>query len=201
MSTVNPQITDAVTQANLKSLGDAPAMAMGSIYSELAHSTGLAFQNAVRAQQQWNVLSQAATTQGVMQLYSVDTVSTAHTPPLSDASVGEAIAQAHGQAQAALQSSASALNQQIVQAVAFSNAATLDNADAFAHALRVSAAAATTALGALNRITLEAQSATLKNAARTACIACMLRSPDKAAEYAQVLERIDALPCATAAWG
>ena len=74
--------------------------------------------------------------------------------PLSDASVGAAIAQAHRQAQAALQSSASALNQQIVQAVAFSNAATLDNADAFAHALRVSAAAATTALGALNRITL-----------------------------------------------
>jgi hypothetical protein len=194
MSTVNPQITDGVTQANLKTLGDAPAMAMGSIYTELAHSTGLAFQNAVSAQQQWNVLSQAATTQGVMQLYSVDTASTAHPPPLSDASVGEAVAQAHDEAHATLLSSANALNKQIVQAVAFSNAATLDNADAFAHALRVSTGAAAAALGALNRITLEAQSATLKNAARTACIACMLRAPDRATEYAQVLERIDALP-------
>lgn len=194
MDTVNAQITDAVTQANVKTLGNAPAAAMSSIYSDLAHATGLAFQNAVSAQQQWNVLSQAATTQGVMQLYSVDTVSTAHAPLLSDASVSEAIAEEHGQAQAALLSSANGLNKQIVQAVAFSNAATLDNADAFAHALRVSTAAAVAALGALNRITVESQSAMLKNAARTACIACMLRAPDKAAEYAQVLESIDALP-------
>ena len=194
MDTVNAQITDAVTQANVKTLGNAPAAAMSSVYSDLAHATGIAFQNAVSAQQQWNTLSQAATNQGVVRLYSVDTVSTTQSPPLSDASVSEAIAQAHGQAQAALESRADAVNQQIVQAVAFSNAATLDNADAFAHALRVSTAAAAAGLGALNRITLEAQSATLKNAARTACIACMLRSPDKAAEYAQVLASIDAFP-------
>jgi hypothetical protein len=194
MDTVNAQITDAVTQANVKTLGNAPAAAMSSIYSDLAHSTGLAFQNAVSAQQQWNALSQAATNQGVMQLYSVDTVASALNPTVSDASVSEAIAHGHGQAQAALLSNTNALNQQIVQAVAFSNAATLDNADAFAHALRVSTSAAAAALGALNRITLESQSAMLKNAARTACIACMLRAPDKAAEYAQVLESIDALP-------
>ena len=29
---VNGMITDAVTQANVKVLGDAPAMAMGSLY-------------------------------------------------------------------------------------------------------------------------------------------------------------------------
>jgi hypothetical protein len=40
---VNGQITDAVTQANVKVLGDAPAMAMGAIYQSLAHSTGILF--------------------------------------------------------------------------------------------------------------------------------------------------------------
>lgn len=70
-TTVNPQITDSITQANVKVLGDGPAMAMGSIYQSLAHSTGLLFENAVAAQQQQSVLAQAATNVGVMQLYSL----------------------------------------------------------------------------------------------------------------------------------
>lgn len=68
---VNSQITDAVTQANLNVLGDGPAMAMGSVYQSLAHSTGILFENAVAAQQQQAVLAQAATNVGVMQLYSL----------------------------------------------------------------------------------------------------------------------------------
>ena len=70
---VNSQITDAVTQTNVKVLAEAPAMAMGSIYQSMAHSTGILFQNAVSAQQQQNILAQAAANQGVMQIYSVDT--------------------------------------------------------------------------------------------------------------------------------
>lgn len=38
---VNDQITDAVTQTNVKVIGEAPAMAMGNIYQTAAHSTGL----------------------------------------------------------------------------------------------------------------------------------------------------------------
>ena len=49
---VNGQITDAVTQANVKVLGDAPAMAMGAIYQSLAHSTGILYENATSSQQQ-----------------------------------------------------------------------------------------------------------------------------------------------------
>ncbi|MCF7965742.1 RebB family R body protein [Methylobacter sp. Wu8] len=71
---VNGQITDAVTQANVKVLGDAPAMAMGAIYQSLAHSTGILYQNATSAQQQLAISAQAATNQGVIQLYSVDTM-------------------------------------------------------------------------------------------------------------------------------
>jgi len=71
---VNGMITDAVTQANVKVLGDAPAMAMGSIYQALAHSTGILFENAASSQQQLAIAGQAATNQGVIQIYSVDTM-------------------------------------------------------------------------------------------------------------------------------
>jgi len=71
---VNGQITDAVTQANVKVLGDAPAMAMGAIYQSLGHSTGILFENAVSSQQQLQIAGQAATNQGVIQIYSVDTM-------------------------------------------------------------------------------------------------------------------------------
>lgn len=71
-SLVNGQITDAVTQANVKVLGDAPAMALGTVYQVLAQATGLSMQNAVNAQQQMNVVNQAVTTQGVALLYSLD---------------------------------------------------------------------------------------------------------------------------------
>jgi len=74
---VNGQITDAVTQANVKVLGEAPAMAMGSIYQALAHSTGILFENAVSQQQQLAIASQASTNQGVIQIYSIDTMSDA----------------------------------------------------------------------------------------------------------------------------
>lgn len=70
---VNSQITDAVTQSNVKVIGEAPALAMGSIYQTLAHSTGILYANAVAAQQQMNTLAQAATNQGVIQIYSIDT--------------------------------------------------------------------------------------------------------------------------------
>ena len=71
---VNGMITDAVTQTNVKVLGDAPAMAMGAIYQSLSHSTGILFENAVGSQQQLAIASQAATNQGVIQIYSVDTM-------------------------------------------------------------------------------------------------------------------------------
>ncbi|MEE7547830.1 R body protein RebB-like protein [Xanthomonas sp. Kuri4-1] len=72
----NEQITDSVTQSNVKVIGEAPAMAMGTVYESMAHSCGILFQNAVSAQQQ-SALQQSALQQtaqhGVMQIYSVDT--------------------------------------------------------------------------------------------------------------------------------
>ena len=69
---VDSQITDAVTQANVKVVGDAPAMAIGDIYQSIAHSTGILFENATSSQQQLAIAGQAASNQGVIQIYSVD---------------------------------------------------------------------------------------------------------------------------------
>jgi hypothetical protein len=71
---VNGQITDAVTQSNVKVLGDSPAMAMGAIYQSLAHSTGILYENAASAQQQLAIVAQAAASQGVLQIYGAGTM-------------------------------------------------------------------------------------------------------------------------------
>jgi hypothetical protein len=68
---VNPQITDAITQTNVKVLGEAPAMAMGSLYQTIGNSVAMAAANAVYSQQQANVTYQAASTMGVAKLISL----------------------------------------------------------------------------------------------------------------------------------
>ncbi|MFD1696567.1 RebB family R body protein [Roseibium aestuarii] len=70
-------VTDAVTQSNVKVVGEAPAMAISTLYQAMAHSTGILFENAVSAAQQQNTLAQAATNMGVMQIYSLDTTAVA----------------------------------------------------------------------------------------------------------------------------
>lgn len=62
---VNEQVTDAVTQGNVKVLGEAPAMAMGQLYQSIAASQGNAAHNATAAQQQALITAQAATVQAV----------------------------------------------------------------------------------------------------------------------------------------
>ena len=73
---VNDQITDSVTQANVKVLGDAPAMALSNLYQASAQALGNSAHNATTSLQQSNVTSQAATTMGVTTLYAIDTAST-----------------------------------------------------------------------------------------------------------------------------
>ena len=56
-SQVNQQVTDAVTQTNVKVLGEAPAQAMGTLYQIIAAANGMASQNAVSNQQNLNQLN------------------------------------------------------------------------------------------------------------------------------------------------
>ena len=47
---VNAQITDAVTQTNVKVLGEAPAEALAVTMQAMSHATGLAMENATQTQ-------------------------------------------------------------------------------------------------------------------------------------------------------
>jgi hypothetical protein len=71
---VNGQITDSISQANVEVLGSSPAMSLGTVYQSLGHSTGILFENAVGAQQQLSIAAHAGANQGVIQIYSVNTM-------------------------------------------------------------------------------------------------------------------------------
>ncbi|MEO5336059.1 MAG: RebB family R body protein [Magnetospirillum sp. WYHS-4] len=47
---VNEQITDAVTQTNVKVLGESPAHALAIAYQAMSHAMGLAMENATQTQ-------------------------------------------------------------------------------------------------------------------------------------------------------
>lgn len=67
-TSVNNQITDAVSQSNVKVLAEAPAMALSSVYQTLAQAAGLAAQNAAANQQNAQQVAQAALTRCVESL-------------------------------------------------------------------------------------------------------------------------------------
>lgn len=183
-ASVNPQITDAVTQTNVKVLAEAPALALGSIYQSLAHSTGILFENAVNAQQQQNILGQAATTQGIMQIYSMDAVADAVD-----------IARMLGTSDAAVTDlrKVSAVNSQITEAVRFTLDSNLLHSGDVAYGARAAADALGAAIERVNRANYEARLQLIKQAATTACLAAMVRNPDKADAYAAVLETVKQL--------
>ncbi|MGE7955772.1 RebB family R body protein [Pseudomonas sp. NPDC089530] len=65
MPEVNSQITDAVTQTNVKVVAEAPAQAIASLYQVASHSAGLSLQNAVSSQQALNQISNAVISKAV----------------------------------------------------------------------------------------------------------------------------------------
>ena len=76
-TSVNSQITDSVTQVNTKVLGDEPAIATGNLMQATSQALENAAHNATTAQDNTEITAQAATTQGIETLYSIDTASTA----------------------------------------------------------------------------------------------------------------------------
>ena len=80
-TSVNDQITDAVTQGNTQILGSSPAIAMGNLYQATAQALANAAHNATLAQQQMYMTSQAATTTGVALLYSLGGATTGAAAP------------------------------------------------------------------------------------------------------------------------
>lgn len=68
---VNSQITDAVTQTNVKVVAEAPAQAIASLYQVSSHSIGLALQNAVLSQQSLNQINSAVVAKAVALIMAI----------------------------------------------------------------------------------------------------------------------------------
>ncbi len=75
-TSVNDQITDSITQANTKVIGDAPAIAMGNLFIATSQALSNAAHNATNSNQQAAVTQQTATTAGVSTLLTLDTAAT-----------------------------------------------------------------------------------------------------------------------------
>lgn len=196
---LNSQITDAVTQTNVKVLADAPAVAMGSIYQSLAHATGILFENAVSAQQQQNTLAQAAANQGVMQIYSLDTAAAAGaTGKVSQTGADNlaplaTVLEQFRHSQAQLAAAPAEINSQVEQAIRNVLDSTLLHSGDVAYGTRASADALAASIERINRTNRENLLRIVQLAGVAACITGMVREPDKADAYKAVLEIIGKL--------
>lgn len=67
--TVNEQVTDGVTQANVTVLANNPAYALAQSELALAQSQGVLFANMVSGQQQQSLANSAAVIRGIGELF------------------------------------------------------------------------------------------------------------------------------------
>lgn len=68
---VNPQITDAITQTNVKVLAESPAQALAMVYQVLGQVVGLTMQNGASSQQNMQTVASAAIAKAVDMIMSV----------------------------------------------------------------------------------------------------------------------------------
>lgn len=68
---VNAQITDAVTQTNVKVVAEAPAQAMASLYQVVSQATGISTQNASSHQQAMNQIMAAIVAKGTQLIMEI----------------------------------------------------------------------------------------------------------------------------------
>ena len=68
MAGVNEQVTDAVTQTNVKVVAESPSMAMSMVYQAMAQSVSLSMQNATFSQQQMQQIGTANATVGAQKI-------------------------------------------------------------------------------------------------------------------------------------
>jgi hypothetical protein len=68
MAGVNEQVTDAVTQTNVKVVAESPSVAMSMVYQAMAQSVSLSMQNATFSQQQMQQIGTAIATVGAQKI-------------------------------------------------------------------------------------------------------------------------------------
>jgi|GEM_PF-3003186 leucyl aminopeptidase (aminopeptidase T) len=182
MKVSTPEITEAVTQTNVKIPPDAAAAALGNIYMEAGHALGNAVENAVSVQQQGNILAQAATTQAAMQLFSIFEA----VPKDGDgtsASVQAAVAK----------DDPDQVSRVIERAIAAANKTGFDQARPWSDAVRDIMSTTAVALRELQAVSQEANMAVVKQSATATVLVAMIKAPDQLEQYQKILELIRAL--------
>ncbi len=69
---VDAQISDAITQANVTTLGNSPAVSVDQTYLALSQAQGDLFANMVNNQQQLSMSSHAAVIESALQIFNLD---------------------------------------------------------------------------------------------------------------------------------
>ena len=193
-TTVNAQITDAVTQSDAALLADAPAKAIETLYLTLSQSAGRLLENAVSAQLNQTMIATAAMSQGIALLYGAERVDGMRTIDVlsSSGALNERVQQS-AEAASALADQAREAGISSAAAVAHGDTSSAVHSTQVLHAVRTSAETIAAAMQSAGQALHEDLARTLKLAATTACLAGMLRDPAKAAEYETVLAAIERL--------
>ncbi len=66
---VNPQVTGAIADTNVKVLGEAPALAMVVLYNTLIHSVALAMTAAEQGQEQMEKIGEAIASEAAKKIF------------------------------------------------------------------------------------------------------------------------------------
>lgn len=177
---VNSQITDAVTQANTKALGDAPAMALGNLYIATAQALANAAHNATTSQQQSAITAQAATTMGVSILLSLGAANNDATALAKSASPQDLTAMLPPPAGV----------QTIEDALEFVNKLVIGSAEPWANAIKEVMLAVATALLELQKVSRTTNMDIFKQAALCAAVARMINAPEQLEQYQKIIELI-----------
>lgn len=180
---VSSQVTDAVTQTNTKIHGSAPAASLDNLYMATAQALCNAAHDAVAGQQQNAVLMQAATTQAVMQLLSIDSAAKA-------AATGQ---DSSGGPHAPVAAVSAAAVARIKQDVELPNKPGFDHIGPWSQVVRDIMKAEADALLDLQRVSQEAGMAMVKQAATAAVLVQLIKAPDQLESYRKILELIEAL--------
>jgi hypothetical protein len=222
-----PQITEAVTQRNVKVVGEAPAQAIATIYMALAHAIAIVFENAVVAQRQEQQQRLSALAAGVathstaagevgpppetnMSQASeeprpttapINSATDASSEPAPNSAAPPDASQAHTptlveQLRAAIEAERdrhtvySGINQQIEQAVKLSNEQVLGSAGEVAYAVRASTDAFVAGLRQVCDGQHRQRMQSIQVAGTAMCVEAMLKSPEHAGDYAELLQII-----------
>jgi len=182
MPTVNPQITDAVTETNAPGSGAEPPSALDTIDQSLALSTGFLLSAALEAQLAQNRTAQASLAKGVALIYAP--------APRSEGSAAEQVADEVDAAAAQLPAASAEIGARLVQAVRQSLDGAAAHSSDVAYAARAAADAFAASVREVDDTNYEGALRILQVAGIAACVAGIARSPSDAGAYAAAIETI-----------